>query len=325
MCIIVTKPQGSKVDLDTMKICGTNNDHGCGYAFHDGDKIQVRKFLSTEGLINSYKSVVQEKFDEEKVPAILHFRIATKGEVNRDNCHPFRITKKIVMAHNGTIRDIDMIDGATDSESFGKNYLSFLTPDLLKQESALKLISSKIGTSKLAFLDETGRITIVNQEKGDLDTDTGIWYSNSSYKSCHKRHVSRHIGSDNRVFPRERSSEVRNIADCKPKVSTKKTPVRRIFSFMRFEQDTKGRPFRGPAMGSLVRCCNCDSNMRLPSEAPSNSSFSHFKCNKCEIPFSCSSCGELTDDISVLTEICTNCGDHPTGGKSYTQHLLSHN
>jgi predicted glutamine amidotransferase len=331
MCIIVAKPIGAEVDMDTLQICGDNNGDGCGYAFHDGDKIQVRKFLSTEALLTSYQDVVKTQFTEKDTPAILHFRIATEGAINKDNCHPFKISDDLIMAHNGTIKGIDLIEGATDSESFAKNYLSFLTPDLLQRNSVQRLIKKDLTFNKLAFLDSDGRITILNMEKGELDDSTGVWYSNTSYK-CYRRSYYGGAGYNDwhnyGVSNKKTTTPVKNVDD-DPKVidiSTRKAlPTADIKSLthMRFQQNSEGGLIRGPEMGGKIACCNCGKKIAIPKNQPRKKGSTHWCCTACRIPITCGSCGDPLDDISVLGECCNVCNEHPNNGTSYASKLVT--
>src|SRR3990172_3622485 len=112
MCIIIAKPENVPIpSLDTLTICDTNNNDGCGLAYHKKGEhnIYIKKdFNSVSQMYNfiTEKLTVQDS-------AILHFRLATSGLVDFGNRHPFplsnedeklrspELSTEIAVAHNG--------------------------------------------------------------------------------------------------------------------------------------------------------------------------------------------------------------------------------
>lgn len=90
MCIIVYKPANTPlVDDDVLWNCATNNSDGMGYMTvgDDGKVLINRGFDKVDEMIRTIDTHVTED-----MPVIYHFRIATSGQVNTTNCHPFPIT-----------------------------------------------------------------------------------------------------------------------------------------------------------------------------------------------------------------------------------------
>ena len=177
MCIAIYKPEGKLISQETLQQCYNANSDGAGYMFHKGDKLYVKKgFFSFADFWKSYK---RDKNKE----AVIHFRIKTHGLINEANCHPYKINDNFAFVHNG------MITGYTDptkSDTWLFNE-DVLQPFVAKwgnlglfEDPVKKLIESRIGYSKLIFMDNTGNTKIFNEEKGVWDE--GIWYSNTSYK-----------------------------------------------------------------------------------------------------------------------------------------------
>jgi hypothetical protein len=132
---------------------------------------------------------------DDKLPLILHFRWATHGEVNVENCHPFEL-KDGALIHNGVISGMGTssyskyytppkgkaceaeCDDRSDTREFVEDYLADMgVSELL---SAKKLIEHTIGYSKLVTIHHDGSVHIFNERSGHWRN--GVWYSNDSYK-----------------------------------------------------------------------------------------------------------------------------------------------
>ena len=193
MCIIIAKSEGVALpSLDTLKICNTNNDDGCGLAYHKkgGDKVHIKKdFLTVEDMWD----YITENITVDD-SAIIHFRLATSGLVDFGNRHPFplsnedeklrspELSTKIAVAHNGVFSRWNNEKGdLSDTQLFIKNVLSDkLIRDNLKGNLAIQtLLSDFIGGSKLAILDNTGHLSVW----GHFHKDDGLYYSNQSYQT----------------------------------------------------------------------------------------------------------------------------------------------
>ena len=177
MCIAVYKPEGKIISQETLKECYTSNPDGAGFMYAEDKKLHIQKgFFSFESFYKAYKV-------HEHKQAVLHFRIKTHGKIDTTNCHPFAVNNSLGFVHNGVISGF----GDTDhSDTIGFNH-GVLQPLVNKwgnlalfQDPMKDLIESRIGYSKLIFLDRHGNHNILNEAKGTWDD--GVWYSNTSYK-----------------------------------------------------------------------------------------------------------------------------------------------
>lgn len=109
MCILILKPKGVKLpDYVTLCKCARRNPHGFGFAVQ-GSK--PYKTLDFQDFISRLYS------EDEDLPMMIHFRLATHGSIKPSNCHPFKDDSNgIVFAHNGVI-DINTLPDKTDSET----------------------------------------------------------------------------------------------------------------------------------------------------------------------------------------------------------------
>jgi hypothetical protein len=179
MCVIAVKPKGTVISKSTLERCFESNSDGAGFVVRRNSNLIAEKgFFTFDAFWDAY-----ERYEREV--AVIHFRIKTHGNKDADMCHPFKITDKLYVAHNGII-DISTEDDKTKSDTWHFNEL-VLKPELAVDPSPLYrssfqfLLGSTIGHSKLAFLDSRGKTVIINKEKGTMEGD--VWYSNTSYKS----------------------------------------------------------------------------------------------------------------------------------------------
>jgi hypothetical protein len=177
MCIAILKPEGKILSKDTLRTCFDNNLDGCGFMFaKDSELIMEKGFFKFNEFWNAYNSNMR-KYREPI--SIVHFRIATHGPINKFNCHPFLIDKKVGFAHNGMINFTNPHLKKSDTAVFNNEVLKTLPEGFLFNDGIFTLIEESIGSSKLIFLNSDGRYRIANK---DLGTEKdGIWFSNGSY------------------------------------------------------------------------------------------------------------------------------------------------
>jgi len=181
MCIIITKPAGAHIPLEHLKNAWERNPDGAGLCFAEGGVVNtVKGFMFWE----EFEEFVGDLDDWDYVPAIFHFRVATHGEVDEDNTHPFEIIPgKLAFAHNGVMRNMTQKNRPelSDTQVFNRYILKQLPHNFLRNAGIQRLINETIGTDKLAFLDGGGNITIYNRSLG-VEGENGIWYSNHGFK-----------------------------------------------------------------------------------------------------------------------------------------------
>lgn len=185
MCIAINSKKGTSPTKDQLKESFDSNPHGGGYCFADGKKVVIKKgFFTFEDFYRSYEMDQMGKKDK-----LIHFRIATHGAINTDNCHPFRITEQIAMIHNGVIDHFGS-PSKSDTKEFCELVLKPLIIqngfEVLKRESVASMLSDSIGNSKLAFINHKGQTVLINEKKGNWFK--GVWYSNKSYQKTFNYH-----------------------------------------------------------------------------------------------------------------------------------------
>lgn len=175
-CIAVWKPKGVCIAKKTLENCYDNNPQGAGFAICKDNKIEVHKgYFKFSDFWKAFR-------DLQKYPALIHFRIATHGAVNKENCHPFIVADgKFAMVHNG-ILGVDVTKDESDSAYFAKNILEpFLAKVPWEHEPLTKFVNDSIGSgNKVVVMRNDGKSWIFNEKQGD--NYKGCWYSNTGYK-----------------------------------------------------------------------------------------------------------------------------------------------
>lgn len=192
MCIIAYKPLNVAFPEEyILQTCFDNNDDGAGFMYAFNGEVHIHKGYETfekfMAALNKARAITGDK-----VPYVMHFRIATQG-YERTMTHPFPLSSKmdnlkrlhykcsIGVAHNG-ILDITS-DGAktySDTMKFITDYLSNIIQsyDWYKNKRTKKLIEYLIDGSRLAILDAHNHCELMG--KG-WEKDNGIYYSNHSW------------------------------------------------------------------------------------------------------------------------------------------------
>jgi len=188
MCIIVFKPKGIKLpDESILRRCYQNNSDGVGIAIQKDNAITIKKFLKWK-TFNKYQKRNARKEDN----VIYHFRIATHGQINLENTHPFIITRnqkeidsdfitteKTILAHNGIISNLtDVLKKNSDTKLLALLLADEDIKPILFTKGIKALITSIIDTDRLIIMDNKGN----NFMLGEFNQDKGIYYSNLTWK-----------------------------------------------------------------------------------------------------------------------------------------------
>lgn len=177
MCICALKPEGKTISKESLQACYNNNKDGAGFMYSEDNKLIIKKgYFSFDEFYRDYKPIEDKK-------VVLHFRIKTHGDVNKDNCHPFQVSNNMAFVHNGIINIEEDHKEFSDTWHFNEKIIKPMYKDnqgFLKKLYMKKLITDFVGNSKLIFMNNKGITHIINSTKGIWED--GVWYSNSSYK-----------------------------------------------------------------------------------------------------------------------------------------------
>ena len=178
MCLIIHQPK--KLDLSEQLLTDiyTRNSDGLGIMYAEKGKLRVHRFLpkSAAEFIAAYEAHGAGR------EIILHARMTTHGDTNLDNCHPFTVTPRVALAHNGILSfGNDWDKTKSDTWHFVQRVI---TPAVAYDEALIhdaawqKYIGAVIGNSnKFAMMDRHGQVSIINRDSGV--EFLGAWWSNT--------------------------------------------------------------------------------------------------------------------------------------------------
>ena len=178
MCLAIYKPAGTEIPLKNLENGFQNHDDGAGMAWAVNGVLHVRKgMLKIEEVLEQYEKI-------KSYPALIHFRKATHGKVDAANCHPFLFNdNKLALIHNGVLKIKCHVEGLSDTAHFVK----FVLEPMVKIHKVpindgvlFYLVSTSIGSDKMAVMDGKGKCFIFNESKGEWEG--GVWYSNTSFR-----------------------------------------------------------------------------------------------------------------------------------------------
>lgn len=182
MCIaILNTKKGGRLPKNQIQNSWDNNDMGAGLLWSKDNKLNVFKTYEYDEYLDKYNEI---RDDKSVGNIVLHFRIATSGYNGEHNLHPFLVNNDLGFVHNGVIKGLG-------NKSFSDTYqfndmLKKFNHNFVGCEMTKYFISEYIGYSKLIFLDNKDRYTIINEELGKWNS--GNWYSNDSYKQYNDFH-----------------------------------------------------------------------------------------------------------------------------------------
>jgi len=177
MCIAILNSPKFALPKKTIYNSYKNNSDGTGFIWTEGGVLRTHKTMEgAKKVWQFYKSL------RSRVSGyiVLHFRIATSGGVNIENCHPFIVNDNLAFVHNGVISGLGSLK-QSDTNEFCEFYLKKMPSDFLEYSGITKMIEEVIGHSKLVFLDSEDNPTIINHDMGHFD-EHGNWYSNTTYQ-----------------------------------------------------------------------------------------------------------------------------------------------
>ena len=180
MCIAILNPPRVTLKKSVLLKCWENNPDGAGMIFTDTKTQTLYTLKEMRSGELFYKAYQQYRRVHLNSYFVLHFRIATAGKINEDNCHPFVVNEGLAFVHNGIISKVRTCVNYSDTYYFNADILQNLPADFTENEATLELIEAAIGASKLVFLNSKNEPLILNSHLGHYVEN--VWYSNRSYE-----------------------------------------------------------------------------------------------------------------------------------------------
>jgi hypothetical protein len=184
MCLIIEKPEGELVDPLLVEAAYQNNADGFGVMMPTANGgIHVHRVMP-ESAADCQKVI--DKYGKRAMG--IHFRMATHGDINKSQCHPFPILtpkkhgRAMYLMHNGILSNASRFDDAkSDTWHFIEYVLRPILadyPGLIYDRDFQDMLSDMIHSDKLLILDgETGEFVKINEVNG-TQAD-GLWLSNT--------------------------------------------------------------------------------------------------------------------------------------------------
>lgn len=180
MCVILQKLPNKEIPFEHLIRSGVRNPHGIGVAVADRGHIDFMKTLPKKPE-EAAEAITRYLENAKELPAYVHFRYRTVGDVNEANCQPFRVMSPnegpldMVFMHNGTLSASYGSDKISDTAEFAAKVVSplvvrsakFVGDDVVGDPFVKHLLQDYAGTtSKFVLFDGNGKALVVNKEKG---------------------------------------------------------------------------------------------------------------------------------------------------------------
>jgi len=194
MCVIIYAPNKSGPTTEEwqkdyqkyLRRLHRRNNDGYGIMWADGERVHMVKNPKPE---NDEEPLAKYEAVKDK-DVLVHFRIATHGNIDEVNTHPFQVLDRtqhgldLWMMHNGILSDFP---GSTadkdhsDTWHFVEKFLKPIlaeNPDLIYKGEFQRSLGWVVRGSKLAFMDNYGDVVLINAHSGKDHKHLGIWTSN---------------------------------------------------------------------------------------------------------------------------------------------------
>lgn len=174
MCIIaLTKKGNTEITLEEFKSMSRSNNDGVGIMYRENWTVKIEKFLGKTECSDAY-NYYQSLLTKEGVDDIcIHFRLATHGNVNLENTHPFPFKADGYFVHNGLL---PLHDRQKSDTHLLSDMMMSLSENPLKNEDFRAYLKSISGWSRFVFMDSEETIWL-----GQSIEHNGNFFSNYGY------------------------------------------------------------------------------------------------------------------------------------------------
>ena len=185
MCLLVKQPSTTSFTDEFLVDVFTKNSDGLGVMYAEDGKIHVYKCLpaTSQDFVDFYRKHIDGK------DCVWHARMQTHGDIDFDNCHPYKVTENIWLAHNGILSTGNDADKKrSDTWHFIRNVMAPAlegNPELMLDTEWINFMGELIGrTNKFGLVNSDGDIALINEHAGV--EFVGAWLSNTYAWSTHK-------------------------------------------------------------------------------------------------------------------------------------------
>jgi hypothetical protein len=185
MCLLTFMPPNIDMDYERAKTAAKANPDGFGFAIHAGVAIIKDHDMNFDKLWLRWSDMRKTY----RGAALFHFRIATHGNTDLGNCHPFDVDNnpRSVLAHNGMLPlTMPINDHRSDTKLFAEIVLPHIGGvKALDDKNFFDDVGRWASGNKMVILTVEEDVErdwyIINENLGHWDA--GVWWSNGSYKA----------------------------------------------------------------------------------------------------------------------------------------------
>jgi predicted glutamine amidotransferase len=175
MCLIVIN-KGKKIDLVDFREMYLVNKDGIGFMYHDieSQKVITQRIILNYGElpVNMFHDKLQQIYrayelvydDPKYTNLVLHFRKATTGDINLQNCHPINYLDyngvECYLMHNGTMHDYSNYYFESDYGFEPSDTHNFATHFLSGKDRSFKEIAGDVGFHQKFVILKDGDLSI---------------------------------------------------------------------------------------------------------------------------------------------------------------------
>lgn len=190
MCLLTYIAPHAQPDMALLENGAISNPDGHGWAILANESITVGHSMDMDVALTLFELARQHLPADG--PALFHSRIATAGNIDTYNCHPFYVNndKRTVIAHNGILprnAQPNRKDPRSDTHLFADVWLPKGRFGHFRSRNGRRRLSRWLGYgNKMAMLTVDPKYSrdsyILNEHLGDWLPDGSMWFSNTSYK-----------------------------------------------------------------------------------------------------------------------------------------------
>lgn len=172
MCLLIVQPAGTQWTQAWIEDFHSYNPDGVGVMWAENGYVHVEKIIPKKA-----SDVVTFLEKHQGRECAIHYRWATHGDVDLENCHPYELLGEetghpMYLMHNGVLSQGNNLDKTkSDTHQFIRTHLRPLldptvggNPDLMFEPVFIEMLGSFIGSSnKFVVVDYKGRMATVNE------------------------------------------------------------------------------------------------------------------------------------------------------------------
>ena len=178
MCLLIHQKPDTQFDNEFLAGVYSQNRDGLGIMYAENGSLVIAKALprNADEFVAFYREHTEDR------ECVVHARMQTHGEIDLANCHPYDVTDRVALAHNGILATGNDADKSkSDTWHFVEN---IIRPAVIGDESIIlrdswqRFIGAAIGSSnKFGLMTAAGDVVIINRASGV--EFRGAWLSNT--------------------------------------------------------------------------------------------------------------------------------------------------